>query len=241
MSLSVLSDVLEAAPQFERLRASMGQSRVHVRLQVLPNGVPMTLATLARNVDVPVLLVVPRPDEARRLYEQVSLWSADERSVLHFPESETLPFERLVTDTDTEQQRIGVLARLLADDSPDGGSPPGPSIIIASASAISQKTVSRESFEKNLHRLVPGQTLDLPGTAGRRGGIIDVYPVGKDFTPTYPHSPIDFCQLSPKSGEPALTTKCSQQHLTPPHFPLFQLRNRHPIDIRQSAQFLVHG
>ena len=117
MSLSVLSDVLESTPQFERLRASMGQSKAHVRLQVLPNGVPLTAATLARNVDVPVLLVAPRPDEARRLYEQVCLWSADERSVLHFPESETLPFERLVTDADTEQQRIGVLARLLDDDS----------------------------------------------------------------------------------------------------------------------------
>ena len=198
MSLSVLSDVLESAPQFERLRSSMGQTKAHVRLQVLPNGVPMTLATLARNVDVPVLLVVPRPDEARRLYEQISLWSADERSVLHFPESETLPFERLVTDADTEQQRIGVLARLLDHDA---DTRPASNIIIASASAISQKTISRESFEKSLHRLVPGQTLalrelldrwrrmgyafeptvDLPGTAGRRGGILDVYPVGAEF------------------------------------------------------------
>ena len=97
----------------------------------------------------------PRPDEARRLYEQVCLWSADERSVLHFPESETLPFERLVTDADTEQQRIGVLARLLDHDSTDAGTRPSPNIIIASASAVSQKTVSRESFEKSLHRLVP--------------------------------------------------------------------------------------
>ena len=180
---------------------SMSESRAHIRLQVLPNGVPMTLATLARNVDVPVLLVVPRPDEARRLYEQVSLWSADERSVLHFPESETLPFERLVTDTDTEQQRIGVLSRLLAHDSPDDDTHPGPNVIVASASAISQKTISREGFEKSLHRLVPGQTLDLrelldqwrrmgyafeptvdlPGMAGRRGGILDVYPVGAEF------------------------------------------------------------
>ena len=201
MSLSVLSDVLESTPQFERLRASMGESRAHVRLQVLPNGVPMTLATLARNVDVPVLLVVPRPDEARRLYEQLCLWSADESSVLHFPESETLPFERLVTDTDTEQQRIGMLSRLLAHDSPDDDTRTGPNIIIASASAISQKTISRDGFEKSLHRLVPGQTLDLrelldqwrrmgyafeptvdlPGTAGRRGGILDVYPVGAEF------------------------------------------------------------
>ncbi len=198
MSLSVLSDVLESAPQFERLRASMGRTKAHVRLQVLPNGVPLTVATLARNVDVPVLLVVPRPDEARRLYEQISLWSADERSVLHFPESETLPFERLVTDADTEQQRIGVLARLLDHDA---DTRPASNIIIASASAISQKTISRESFEKSLHRLVPGQTLDLrelldrwrrmgyafeptvdlPGTAGRRGGILDVYPVGAEF------------------------------------------------------------
>ena len=207
MSLSVLGDVLESAPQFERLRSSMGQSKAHVRLQVLPNGVPMTLATLARNVDVPVLLVAPRPDEARRLYEQVCLWTADESSVLHFPESETLPFERLVTDADTEQQRIGVLARLLDHDSSPHDlnasvdQTPQGKIIIASASAVSQKTISRESFEKSLHRLVPGQTLDLrelldqwrrmgyafeptvdlPGTAGHRGGILDVYPVGAEY------------------------------------------------------------
>ena len=53
MSLSVLSDVQEGAPEFDRLRRSMSESRSHIRLQVLPNGVPMTLATLARNVDVP--------------------------------------------------------------------------------------------------------------------------------------------------------------------------------------------
>ncbi len=208
MSLSVLCDLLESAPQFERLLNSMAPTRAYVRLQTLPNGVPLTVATLARNVDVPILLVVPRPDEARRLYEQLCLWSPDERSVLHFPESETLPFERLVTDTDTEQQRIGALARLLARDSALGDSdasvepaPRGNMIIVASAAAISQKTLSRESFEKSLHQLTPGQTLDLrelldqwqrmgysfeptvdlPGAAGRRGGILDVYPVGAEF------------------------------------------------------------
>ena len=143
----------------------------------------------------------PDPTRPVASTSKISLWSADERSVLHFPESETLPFERLVTDADTEQQRIGVLARLLDHDSPDADARPGPNIIIASASAVSQKTVSRESFEKSLHRLVPGQTLDLrelldrwrrmgysfeptvdlPGTAGRRGGILDVFPVGAEF------------------------------------------------------------
>ncbi len=259
MPLSVLNSVLEDATEFKRLAQLLGESRANVRLQVLPDGAPMALATLAQNVDVPILVVVPRPEEARRLHEQVSLWSPNPSSVLHFPESETLPFERLVTDPDTEQQRINVLARLLtptltlprkggedrtlAPSPLEGGAPgrtpspltgegwdggdvatqqtvvgerssaPSPqsspfkgeegrkTIIIASVSAITQKTISREGFEESVHPLTAGQTVDLrellsqwrrmgykfeptvdiPGTASRRGGILDIYPVGAEY------------------------------------------------------------
>ena len=206
MPLSVLIDVLEGVPEFGRLMQSMNEYRSSVRLQVLPNGVPMTLAALGRNARAPILVVTPRPEDARRFYEQICLWSEDEESILHFPESETLPFERLVTDPDTEQQRVSVLAKLLAlpsqstvpDD--DGGRDDlgRVKVVIASASAIAQKTISRRGFEESRRYLAAGQSVDLreilgqlqrmgysfepnvdvPGTASRRGGILDVYPVG---------------------------------------------------------------
>ena len=208
MSLSVLSGVLDGVPEFDRLRHAMNEPRVNVRLQVLPNGVPMTLAALGRSASVPILVVAPRSEDARRLYDQVCLWSESEESVLHFPESETLPFERLVTDPDTEQQRIDVLANLLALPSQatrigDYGvrnDRDRAKIVIASASAIAQKTISRKGFEASRRHLTAGQSVDLrellgqlqhmgymfepnvdaPGTASRRGGILDIYPVGSE-------------------------------------------------------------
>ena len=154
MPLSVLIDVLESVPEFGRLMQSMNEHRSSVRLQALPNGVPMTLAALGRNARAPILVVTPRPEDARRFYEQICLWSDDEESILHFPESETLPFERLVTDPDTEQQRVSVLAKLLAqpsqptatDDHSARSDLGRVNVVIASASAIAQKTISRKGF-----------------------------------------------------------------------------------------------
>ncbi len=193
MSLSVLGSLLESSPEFQRLQDRLKAARASVRVQVLPNGAPFALSTLWRGVGIPMLVIAPRPEDARRLYEQLALWSGLEDAVLHFPETETLPFERLVSDAETTQQRLRTLSTLIA-----GGS--APPLVVASTAAIAQKTLDRDAFESSSHTLTRGQVLDLeelldlwrrmgyrfeaaadaPGLASRRGGILDIFPVGSE-------------------------------------------------------------
>ena len=138
-------------------------------------------------------MVAPRPEDARRLYEQVLLWAGDESTVLHFPEAETLPFERLVPDFDTSQRRIHTLWALAQEEGPAP-------MVIASVAAVAQKTIGRDALEDSVQTLERGQridleetidswrrmgyrvepTVDVPGLVGRRGGIVDIYPVAAE-------------------------------------------------------------
>ena len=191
MSLSALSSLLESSPQHQKLQASLSKPYAREKVQVLPNAVPFVLATLWRRLNAPTLIITPRPVDARRLQEQLAIWSPDGASVLHFPETETLPFERLVTDIETVHQRLRALSALVESD---GRAP----IIVASAVAVSQRTLHKEAFTASTHTLTKSQSIDLddlldqwrrmgyqfepavygPGVASRRGGIIDIFPVG---------------------------------------------------------------
>ena len=191
MSLDVLGEVLEGSPRFQRLQAALSSSPSRATVQVLAEGTPFALATLWKGLQAPMLVIAPRPEDARRFYEQLAIWSGPEEAVLHFPETETLPFERLVSDVDTTQQRIRTLSSLV-------GGEESPLIIVASAAAVAQKTIDVAGFKDGTHTLGVGEHVDLedildlwrrtgyrfepqvdaPGTASRRGGIIDVFPVG---------------------------------------------------------------
>ncbi|MBM3934756.1 MAG: transcription-repair coupling factor [SAR202 cluster bacterium] len=194
MSLSILGGFFETAPEFKRLLSALKQDRVSLRVQVLPEGAPASLATLRARLGAPMIVVTPRPEDARRLAEQAALWSADEGAVLHYLETETLPFERLVTDPYTTQQRLRALYALT-------GPAAAATMVIASTSAVVQKTVDRKTFESNTHTVRAGQRLemdetlahwramgykvepavDAPGLVSRRGGIIDIFPVNSDW------------------------------------------------------------
>ncbi len=193
MSLSALGEILDSSPEFQRLTAGLRRSRFNSRLQTLAEAAPFALASLRRTLDIPILVVAPRPEDARRLHEQILLWTDDETRILHFPETETLPFERLVPDLATSQQRINALWALAQD----GDSAP---MVIASAAAIAQKTIGRYALERSAQTLEPGlhidldetieswrrmgyrvePTADVPGLVSRRGGIVDIFPVAAD-------------------------------------------------------------
>ena len=194
MSLSVLGDLLDEAPAFQRLLRSLGKERANARVQVIGDATPFTIATLWRRLGDSMLVVAPRPEDARRLHEQLVIWAGDnEGSVLLFPEAETLPYERLVSDVYTTQQRLRTLAALTEADGT-------PLLVVASVSAIAQKTLDKESFGSITHtlrkdlRTSMGELLDLwrrmgfrfeptvdaPGQFSRRGGILDIFPVGSD-------------------------------------------------------------
>ena len=193
LNLRSLAPILRSAPQYQSLLQSLLRSGSRSRAQVLSDSVPFLMSALLDDLDVPAVIVVPRPEEARRLHERLCAWMSEPSRVHQFPETETLPFERLYTDIDTVQQRICALDALLA------GSDPHP-VVVVSATSIAQRTLDRQSFEGSAHTLSLGDVVDLddvleswrrmgyrfesavygPGFVSRRGGIIDIFPVGAE-------------------------------------------------------------
>ncbi len=193
MNLSSLSAFLEPTPQYKQLSETLHKPSASATVQAMPDATPFLLTTLWRDLDVPVLVIAPKPEEARRLHENLLAWSGDDDSVLHFSETETLPFERVVTEIDTAQQRLRALYALTT-----GARPP---MVVASSVAVAQRTLDRNSFESSVHTLKVNDEVDLqdllghwrrmgyrfessvygPGVVSRRGGIIDIFPVGASF------------------------------------------------------------
>ena len=191
MNLRALGTLLESVPQYQSLRKSLERSRVRAGVQVLAGAVPFTLATLWEGMRVPTLVITPRPEDARRVFDQITTWSRPEAPVLLFPETDTLPFERLVSDVDTTHERLYTLSALLDGDGPEP-------IVVTSASAVAQQTIGKGPFVSSCHTLHRDQLIDptalldrwrrlgyqfeptvyAPGFASRRGGILDIYPVG---------------------------------------------------------------
>ena len=193
MSLKALQQILESTGEYQRLFRTLSADRAGARSHVLREAAPFAISTLRDGLGCALLVIAPRPEDARRLYEQLVVWSGDERSVLHFPETESLPFERLVTDVATTQHRVATLAQL--------SNSAGGSIVVASAAAVAQRTIDPGVFNSSRHTLKRGQhialdetlalwnkmgyrfeaAVDTPGAASRRGGIIDIFPVGAEM------------------------------------------------------------
>ena len=193
MGLEVLGDLLRGTPEYINLLKSLGRRAFRTRAQILSDATPLALATIWRDLSSPMLIVAPRQEEARKIADQLATWSGREDSVLHFPESEVLPFERIASDAETTHARLQALIALTTATSI---SP----VVVASAGAIAQKTLDRESFRSTTHTLRVGETVEMddllrlwqdmgyafeptvlePGVISRRGGILDIFPLGAD-------------------------------------------------------------
>ena len=191
MDLSALGGLLESSTEYVHLKQGLEKRGTALaRAQVLTEGTPFLLATLWRDLGRPVLVVTPDPEDARKLHDQLLVWSGEHGAVFQFPETEMLPFERLVSNPDTAHDRLRTLSALTGPQN-------RPPLVIASTASLVQKTIKREVFLSSTQTLRVGDEVELnellqrwtrlgyrfeptvaePGVASRRGGILDVYPV----------------------------------------------------------------
>ena len=179
--LSVLREAMDDVPEYCKLLSKLRKSsRKLTTVDVPSKAAAFTLAALRRNIDAPALVVAPRPEDARRLHEQLLTWCGDDEGLLHFAESEILPFERLDSDAETVHQRLRALSNINAQDGRDGrdererddDSPahpnPSPSrgkgqavMVVASVGALMQRTIGRGVMEKASHTLRRGEEVDI--------------------------------------------------------------------------------
>ena len=113
MSLNGILKLLEGHPEFRgSLEAASSGQKPEVTVR---QGARATfIASLARRADAPTLVITPRPEDARRLHDQLLSWLGEDSPVYLLPEPEVLPFERLAVDGNTSNQRLATLAALAA-------------------------------------------------------------------------------------------------------------------------------
>jgi len=150
---------------------------------------PPVIAALALGHPGPVLAVVPTPARAHALYEELGLF-VDGLPLARLPERESLPYEFARDDPALTVERSHALGLLRSGQ---------PAIVIASWAALSEHCAGPDIQGESIDitsgaRREPAALMrelesagyaiepiaDAPGTASRRGGIIDIFPAGAE-------------------------------------------------------------
>ncbi len=172
----------ELAPLLARGEASL-------RLGAPESAKPVLVAAMAMRHHAPTLLLAATPARAQALFEELGMFVRDIR-IARLPEQERLPYEFVRDDTGAAYERLYALSLLRG---------PGPAIVVASWSSLSEHRSGPEGLAAAIH-IATGMTLepmrlleqleeagyaivdyaDHPGTAVRRGGVVDVFPAGAE-------------------------------------------------------------
>ncbi|MSQ22215.1 MAG: transcription-repair coupling factor [Dehalococcoidia bacterium] len=193
--LKGVAEILTGLPQFRRMADNL-QAGQKESLSILPSAKALALGAIWQEMQVPVLVVVPRPEDARRLYDQLTAYWGDNAPIHQFAELEALPFEHMTADNATTQQRLWTLAALAGVHSQEY-----PPIVVASVPGVALKTLAPPVFQlpdgchvvRHGDRVAIGSLLarwaamgyrmervtQAPGAMSRRGGIVDIFPVGE--------------------------------------------------------------
>ena len=189
LDLTQLLPLIEKMPPYHQVVANLQGQNGSARVVVLNAAKPYLIAALYHSLRLPMLVVTAQPENCKKLYEQLLTWSFTEIKL--FPEPDTLPYQRIASDTSAELERLQVLS-ILANNEPEANAP----LIIASAPAFMQKITPYGDFISTCHTIKSGTDIEpfhllsqwqamgyrieniveVPGTISHRGGIIDVYP-----------------------------------------------------------------
>lgn len=162
-----------------------------VSIEDLPSAArPAIIAAVASQVGRPILVLSSRGDRAEVLASSVAEFAGASRTVVHWPSSAALPYERLPRDSDQSADYISALKEIR--DSP------GRIVTFVSAASVSHAVMTDEDFATHARTVSAGETvrqLDIfawatmvgyepvtivqrVGEVARRGGIIDIFSPG---------------------------------------------------------------
>ncbi|MBI2851890.1 MAG: transcription-repair coupling factor [Chloroflexi bacterium] len=195
LKLTPLLDLVEENPGSHRIIKGL-QTESEVKAVVPDAAKPYLIASLYEHLQRPLLVLTSQPENARKLYEQVSVW-AGPGTVTLFSESEALPYERISADTSVELERLQVLAALAGAGGTESPAP----LVIASAPALSRKLLSVARFKAACYTIRAKEQIrlfdllerwqaigyrledlvEMPGMISHRGGIIDIFSPGSDL------------------------------------------------------------
>lgn len=182
MTLSGLTQAVSNLPQIASLRAA----KQPVRVAGLLNAArPAVIAALHDSRQM--LVVTAHPQTAYDLARELQRW-VDDR-VTHFPAIEALPYERVQIDRAVVSARDAVIHALARGEAPIVVAPvrallqpvDAPSPALGTAESIETGAAVRP--EELVSRWVAAgyaesRIVEEPGTFARRGGVLDIYPIG---------------------------------------------------------------
>ena len=192
MDLFGVTDLLTRSPTFERAREQISAPGTRPIIGVPDSAKAAAIAALIAGADAPVLVLTARPHRAEALAEEIAVWLGGGLPMLPFPEREALPYERLSPGSDAIRRRLEVLSQLSRGT---------PAVIVASALAIAQRTLSPAEVRETVRRLNVGERFEIEqflraataigysvepvveeaGQIARRGRIIDVFPPASEL------------------------------------------------------------
>jgi transcription-repair coupling factor (superfamily II helicase) len=158
------------------------------------------LAAIHTALQIPILLITDRTDQALTLQDELGLIAPDAER-MYFPEPGPLFYEDTPWGERTRRDRLMVLTQLAAHHLPGNNFRTNAPIIVAPAHAVITRSLPRRDFLKSIHLIKvnqeypledlidqlisrgyePVNTVIAPGQFARRGGIIDLWPPSETY------------------------------------------------------------
>ncbi|HYO50163.1 MAG TPA: hypothetical protein VEW94_09960, partial [Chloroflexia bacterium] len=181
MSLSGLLPLLYDQPSYGALARAVASSERAWTEASLDPARPYLLAALHADItgprERPMIIVSPRSERARRLYEGLIAYSPPGTPIYFFPAPDLLPYERIAPDPPIVGERLTVLANLGVRGEGRGARGEGlgvrdeslgtdtqhsaPPIIVTSVFALMQPTMAPADMEHAMRLLRKGERVNL--------------------------------------------------------------------------------
>jgi transcription-repair coupling factor (superfamily II helicase) len=194
LNLTKLLNLIEGMPEYQKLLEGLKKPGGNTSAVVLEAAKPYLIAALYKSLKRPMLVVTAQPENGQKLHEQIATWSSSSWVKL-FPEPDALPYESISTGASTELERVQVLSALSGIN---GGGPP---LVVVSAPSLMSRLPPHKDFAAACHAIKAGMeieplelikrwqdigyeienTVEIPGSVSRRGGIVDIYPPTSDL------------------------------------------------------------
>ena len=189
MTLQGLLTLLAQRPEFRRLLEQLRQGEgVPALTGITETARPYVIATLATALKQSMVVVVEDEVQANQMVESLKVFVEQPNDVFYLPDRDALPYERLISDALTTQQRMQALIALTSREHN--------ALVVCSARVLTQTVLPPQELTASLYNLQPGQEVDLtlmlehlynlgyepvaeveePGQFSHRGGIIDLFP-----------------------------------------------------------------
>jgi transcription-repair coupling factor (superfamily II helicase) len=189
VTLQGLLALLAQRPEFRNLLAQLRKGeRLPALTGITEAARPFVIAALASALNEPILLVVEDEQQANQMAESLKQFVERPQDVFSLPDRDALPYERLLNDGLTTQQRMQALIAMT-----ERGRNP---LVVCSARVLTQPVIPPQELAASLYTLETGQEVDLmlmqehlynlgyepvteveePGQFSHRGGIVDLFP-----------------------------------------------------------------